>query len=108
MLAPNIPTATNNKGDPPSGKGISCECTQVGVPSSLAPAYTNLRGWKARSRGGQGGGDWVSLHITSLLTVSEQSGDTCSWGRATGGSPACRVDMGSRCFLPSLISFRPT
>lgn len=51
------------------------------------------------------GGDWISLSITevtSVLTRSEQSGDTCSWGRATGGSPTHRVHVGSRCFRPAL------
>lgn len=88
----------------------------VSPPPWLLPTQTSVGGNPGPEVDSRGG-DWIRLSITevtSVLTRSEQSGDTCSWGRATGGSPTHRVHVGSRCFPPSLpplcslLSLRPT
>lgn len=107
MFALSIPTTTNNKGDRPSGKGYSL-CVHSSrcppPPPWLLPTQTSAGGRPGPEVDSRGG-DWISLSITevtSVLARSEWSGDACSWGRATGGSSMCRVDMGTGVSRPAL------
>lgn len=76
----------------------------VPPPPWLLPTQTSAGGRPGPEVDSRGG-DWISLSITevtSVLARSERSGDTCSWGRATGGSSTCRVDMGTGVSRPAL------